>query len=314
MKPKIIIITMGLSRIVQPIVNANNVVGIIECASRKTKQSHNGMLYKIVKKMSSFVKKKVRTLKSFSKEKNIPYYYMDNGSDKILENWVKNIAPDIIIVYSMSQLLKKNIFTIPKYGTINLHPAYLPNYRGPNPSFWMYYDCVREGGVTIHYIDKGEDTGDIIYQEKYAFPLGLKSPKMLDLSIGNIGLDLLQKSLDNIENLPRQKQSKESTTKRARNIKEEEHTNIINWQTWKIEKIWHLLRGTELWLNALKQPQGIYKGQRWCIENFERCDMNGYQLSNIYKEKSKYFVACKDGKIFLSLKFSFKKFLLEIIG
>jgi len=50
---------------------------------------------------------------------------MDNGSDKRLENWVKGINPDIIIVYSMSQLLKENMFTIPKYGTINFHLALL---------------------------------------------------------------------------------------------------------------------------------------------------------------------------------------------
>lgn len=310
---KVMIITMGISRIVEPIVNLHNVVGVIECAPRKKAKTQDSILYKILKKIYSFKKKQVKTLKSFMTNKNIPYYYMENGSDKPLENWVKNINPDIIVVYSMSQLLKRNIFDIPKYGTINLHPALLPNYRGPFPDFWMYYNTEKKGGVTVHYIDEGEDTGDIIYQEEYDIPLGMKSPDMLDLAIGKIGTNLLLKALDNIENLPRQKQSKESPIPRARNIKVDEHRNIIDWQNWKIERIWHLLRGTELWLNAVEQPKGLHKGQRWLVEDFEKCDVSSYEVSKIYKENNKYFVACKDGKIFLSLKLSLKNFVLNIV-
>lgn len=307
------IITMGISRILEPIISVHNVVGIIEPAPRNIKTNQKSLMFKALKGIYSIFKKGIKTLKSYSIEKNIPYYYMDNGSDNNLEQWVKNINPDVIVVYSMSQLLKENIFSIPKYGTINLHPALLPSYRGANPDFWMYYDGVKEGGVTVHYIDEGEDTGDIIYQEKYDFPLGLKSPQMLDLSIEKIGVNLLLKALDNLKNLPRITQPKESPTKKARNIKPDEHKNIIDWQNWEIERIWHLLRGTELWLNALEQPKGIYKGQRWTIEEFEKCDVSSYEISKIYKEKNKYFIVCNDGKIFLNLKFSLKNFVLNII-
>ncbi|MFW3344166.1 methionyl-tRNA formyltransferase [Aliarcobacter butzleri] len=307
------IITMGLSRIVEPIVNLHNVVGVIECAPRKKAKTQDSIPYKILKKIYSFKNKQVKTLKSFLGNKNIPYYYMDNGSDKSLENWVKNINPDVIVVYSMSQLLKRNIFDIPKYGTINLHPALLPSYRGPFPDFWMYYNTEKKGGVTVHYIDEGEDTGDIIYQQSYDILLGMKSPDMLDLAIGEIGTNLLLKALDNIEDLPRQKQSKESPTPRARNIKPQEHTDIIDWNVWDIKRIWHLLRGTQLWLNAVEQPKGLYKGQRWLVEDFEKCNTSKYQPSKIYKENNKYFIACKDGKIYLSLKFSLKIFVLNMI-
>lgn len=310
---KVMIITMGLSRIVEPIINLHNVVGVIECAPRKTKQVNNGVLYKIAKKLYSCIKKEAITLKSFVKNKNIPYYYMENGSDKPLVDWIKSIKPDVIVVYSMSQLLKQNIFDIPKYGTINLHPALLPSYKGPFPDFWMYYNAEKKGGVTVHYIDEGEDTGDIIYQEEYEIPLGMKSPDMIDLSVGKIGTNLLLKALDNIEELPRQKQSKESPTLRARNIKAEEHTNIIDWEVWEVEKIWHLLRGTELWLNAVEQPKGLNKGQRWLINNFEICDTNEYKISKIYKENGVNFIACKDGKIYINLKFNLKNFVLNMI-
>jgi methionyl-tRNA formyltransferase len=310
---KIIIFTQGLSRIVKPLVEKYEVVGIVETIP-KNYNLNNSMLRTLYKKIKKFIKKdNALTLSDYSHMNNIPYYFMNNGSDKSLENWVKEKNADIIIIYKMSQLLKRNIFEIPKYHAINLHPAYLPMYRGPNPWFWSYYNLDKQGGVTLHFIDDGEDTGDIIYQEKYDIPLGMKSPEMQDLAIGNIGLNLILKALDNIDDLPRQKQPKESPTKKARNIKADEHKNIIDWNNWEIVRIWHLLRGTELWLNALDQPKGIYKGQRWTIENFEKCDMNGYEVAKVYKESNKYFVACKDGKIFLSLKFSLKNFVLNII-
>ncbi|MGI6455390.1 MAG: formyltransferase family protein [bacterium] len=82
----------------------------------------------------------------------------------LLERWVREKNPDFICVKSMSQLLKENIFSIPKYGTINLHPSILPNYRGPNPLFWTMFNQECESGMTVHYINKGEDTGDILRQ------------------------------------------------------------------------------------------------------------------------------------------------------
>jgi methionyl-tRNA formyltransferase len=309
------IITMGLSRIVEPIVSKYNVVGIIECAPRKKDIIESNIIYKFLRFFYTILKKETQTLKSFTKDKDIPYYYMDNGSDMSLENWVKNINPDVITVHSMSQLLKENIFNIPKYGTINLHPALLPSYRGPFPDFWMYYDSIKKGGVTVHYIDQGEDTGDIIYQEEYDIPLGMKSPDMLDKSVGEIGIKLLLKALDNIGNLPKITQTKNSPTQKARNIKETEHKNLIDWQNWKIERIYHLLCGTELWLNALEQPKGIYKGQRWIIVGFDKCSIKKeYIISKIYKENNRYFVVCKDGKIYLKVKFSLKNFILILIG
>ncbi|MDP0589322.1 MAG: formyltransferase family protein [Candidatus Endonucleobacter bathymodioli] len=315
MKQNIIIITMGLSRVVKPITAAHNVVGIIECSSRKNQQSNNKLLFKATEKIYSFIKKEIQTLKSFALTENIPYYFMDNGSDQALEKWAKDINPDVIVVYSMSQLLKKNIFNIPKYGTINLHPALLPSYRGPFPDFWMYYNCEKEGGVTIHYIDEGEDTGDIIYQEKYPIPVGMKSPDMLNLAVGKIGTSLLLKALDNIGNLPKQKQLQQSPILRARNIRQDEHKNIIDWDEWDIERIWHILRGTESWLNALEQPNGLCTGQRWTIENYENCRMDSnYQVSKIYTSYGKKFVACQGGKIFVSINFSLKTLIISLLN
>ncbi|WP_394339186.1 formyltransferase family protein [Methanosarcina sp. UBA411] len=87
-------------------------------------------------------------LKIFSKKLRIPYYFLRKGENENLEKWMKNLQPDLIVVYSMSHLLKENIFSIPKFGTINIHCSHLPEYRGPVPLFWEYYDYVLNPRVT----------------------------------------------------------------------------------------------------------------------------------------------------------------------
>ena len=312
-KLRLIIITQGVSRILMPIVSQYNVVGIIESQIRKTEHGKS-LLFNIARKVYVTLNIKKKTLKSFSSRNKIPFYYMNNGSDSNLEKWVKNKKPDIIIVYSMSQLLRRNIFDIPTYGTLNLHPSILPKYRGPNPWFWMYYNMEKKGGVTLHFIDDCEDTGDIVYQEEFEIPLGIKSSELQDLAIGQIGVGLILKALKNINNLPKLKQPKTSPTKRARNIKNDEHKILINWTEFNVEKIWHILRGTEMWFEAIETPKNIFKGNKLIIEHYEKCNMTGFKIGRINKEKNQYFVACKDGRIYLTLKFNFKKLIMSLLS
>jgi methionyl-tRNA formyltransferase len=240
---------------------------------------------------------------------------MTGSHDEGLEDWIRAQNPDVIVVFSMSQLLKENIFNIPKFGTINIHPSYLPEYRGPAPDIWQYYNMEINPGVTVHYIDSGEDTGDIIFQERTPILLGKKLPDKLDKLIGRTGVNLILKALNAIQegNAPRVTQSKESPTLRARNLKPGEYNQLINWENWPIEHVWHVLRGTEHWLNELHQPKGFYKCQSWIVEDYERCDISGYKIGEVYRGAGKWFVICKEGKIYLSLKFDLKNLLIGLI-
>lgn len=75
------------------------------------------------------------------------------------------LAPDLILVHSYSMLLPPEVLALPRLGAINIHGALLPYYRGCNPIQWAL--CNNEGvtGVTMHYMDAGFDTGDIIAQQ-----------------------------------------------------------------------------------------------------------------------------------------------------
>ena len=310
-----VLITQGVSRVVKPLLESRHrLVGIIEAAPRGKKQFN--FFHKIISKISCLFRP-ANNLKNFCKKNDLSYFYLDKTTEVKAIEWLEKVNPDIIVVFSMSHLLKEEIFNWPKYKAINLHTAYLPYYRGPNPDFWHYYNQDTNPGVTVHYIDKGEDTGDIIYQEKCQVELGIKSPQRLDKLIGEVGIRLFLKALDAIQtgNAPRTKQPENSPTPRARNITPEEHKSIINWQKWEINRIWNLLRGTELWLNALPSPKGLFKGQRWVIE--EMIPLNNVDKSlwgHIKKERGKYFIYCNGGKIHISVKLNPKLLIKKLLG
>lgn len=85
--------------------------------------------------------------------------------EKIDIEIAKKFNPDLIISYNYRYILKQEILNIPKKGPINLHISYLPWNRGAHPNVWSFIDNTPKG-VSIHYIDEGIDTGDILFQKE----------------------------------------------------------------------------------------------------------------------------------------------------
>ena len=72
---------------------------------------------------------------------------------------------DIIISFGYKKLLKIKVIKAVRRPIINLHMSYLPYNRGAHPNYWSFIDNTPRG-VTIHEIDAGIDTGNIIIQKK----------------------------------------------------------------------------------------------------------------------------------------------------
>src|SRR3989338_7381395 len=82
---------------------------------------------------------------------------------------LKKVNPDILVSVLFNQILKSDVIRLPKKGAINIHPAYLPDYKGTGPIFWALTEKKKSGGVTVHYINEGIDTGKIIKRERIEF-------------------------------------------------------------------------------------------------------------------------------------------------
>ena len=78
--------------------------------------------------------------------------------------FIRSLRPDIIVSSFFAYIIKPELIQIPPMGCVNLHPSYLPYNRGWHPNVWPILDGTP-AGVTLHYIDEGVDTGDIIAQK-----------------------------------------------------------------------------------------------------------------------------------------------------
>jgi methionyl-tRNA formyltransferase len=74
---------------------------------------------------------------------------------------------DLLVMANCRHILKRSSLSAPAFGTINVHPSLLPAFRGPDPIYWMVARRVRRGGVTVHQVDDGVDTGPIVLQESF---------------------------------------------------------------------------------------------------------------------------------------------------
>jgi len=89
-------------------------------------------------------------------------YTVENFNGKQCETLLRSIGPDIIVL-GCSRIIRGNIINIPKIGTLNAHPGLLPKYRGVYTIGWAIHNGDKIG-ITVHFVDKGVDTGPILMQ------------------------------------------------------------------------------------------------------------------------------------------------------
>lgn len=80
-------------------------------------------------------------------------------------NLLKELKPDYILCIHFPYVFPTEVLQIPKHGVVNLHPAYLPYNRGWHTPTWAIWEGTPYG-ATLHFMDEGMDTGDIIHQKQ----------------------------------------------------------------------------------------------------------------------------------------------------
>ncbi len=97
---------------------------------------------------------------------------------------VKSAEPDVIVVNSWYTWMPPELYTLPPHGTLNLHDSLLPKFTGFSPVLWALISGASEFGLTVHRMDDGLDTGDILIQR--SLPIGPT----------DTGTDLVMRGLD----------------------------------------------------------------------------------------------------------------------
>jgi methionyl-tRNA formyltransferase len=92
-------------------------------------------------------------------------YEVDAINTDATRNLLKSANPDVALSLGNSYIAP-SVFSIPRYGTLNIHTEVLPAFKGAQSIIWPIYEGIAETGFTIHSIDKGIDTGRILYQKR----------------------------------------------------------------------------------------------------------------------------------------------------
>ncbi len=87
------------------------------------------------------------------------------GNEEFLMH-IKALNPDVMVVVAYGKILPESVLEVPKLGCINIHGSLLPKYRGAAPIQWSVLNGETVTGVTIMYMDKGMDTGDMLYKKE----------------------------------------------------------------------------------------------------------------------------------------------------
>ena len=137
-------------------------------------------------------------VKEFALQAGIPVLQPDNlkSTDFLQELASYNADLQIVVAFRM---LPEAVWSMPKYGTFNLHASLLPKYRGAAPINWAVINGDKETGITTFFLKHEIDTGNIILQEKVTIAddddAGVVHDKLMYL-----GADLVLKTLEMIEN------------------------------------------------------------------------------------------------------------------
>lgn len=88
--------------------------------------------------------------------------------NKLTKEIVEQLKPEFIISFNYRHIIPEEVLQLMPGKVINLHTSYLPYNRGSSPNFFSFIEDTPKG-VTIHLMDKGLDTGDILCQRELFF-------------------------------------------------------------------------------------------------------------------------------------------------
>jgi len=111
-----------------------------------------------------------RSVSALAKDHGIPVHTPESVNTPECVSRIRTLNPDLIFSFYYRNMIKEEILAIPRLGAFNMHGSLLPKYRGRVPINWAVLHGEKETGVTLHYMVKRADAGDIVDQQ--AVPIG----------------------------------------------------------------------------------------------------------------------------------------------
>lgn len=162
--------------------NGIDVVGVVTSVDKKGGRGRSKLLQSAVK--------------SVALEQGIPVLQPRNLKSKDFIKQLNALSPDLMVVVAF-RMLPEVVWSLPKFGTINLHGSLLPAYRGAAPINWAIIKGENQTGVTTFFIDREIDTGNILKQKEIEIGHDENAGSLHDRMM-QIGADLVLETVRSI--------------------------------------------------------------------------------------------------------------------
>ena len=133
-------------------------------------------------------------VKVLAQEKGIPVFQPENFRETETVNQLKELNPDVCAVVAYGRILPQTVLDVPGKGCINVHASILPQYRGSAPYQWAVLDGQKETGVSVQFMSRGVDEGDVIDVAKTSIGPEETAGELLD-RLAVLGAEVLSKTL-----------------------------------------------------------------------------------------------------------------------
>ena len=246
-------------------------------------------------------------VKEYAKKNQLNLLQPVNLKDSNFINQIRRLKPDLIVVVAF-RMLPEILWSIPTFGSINVHASLLPNYRGAAPINWAIINGEKQTGVTTFFINDRIDTGDVIGQSKIDINKNENAGELHN-SLMRLGADLLIKSIDKIFSSKENISTKQLEVKNLKAAPKLNKTNCkINWQDSCIN-IHNKIRGLSPYPGARSVLDNLNKKIKVIIYKSDYIkEAHNLNSGSIYIEKDKIKIAVVDGYIYpLLIKFEGKK-------
>ena len=138
-------------------------------------------------------------VKEYALEQGLTVYQPLKMRDGEAFGIVQELAPELIVVAAYGKILPEDILNYPKYGSINVHSSLLPKYRGAAPINWAILNDEKETGVSIMYMVKELDAGDVLHVLKTEIGAEEDLPSLWE-RLSDLGAQALAETLPMLEN------------------------------------------------------------------------------------------------------------------
>lgn len=242
-------------------------------------------------------------IKEVAMRANIPVFQ----PEKIRNDYqkIEEASPDLIITCAYGQIIPESVLNIPTIGSFNVHASLLPKYRGGAPIHKCLLNGDEKTGVTIMYMDKGMDTGDMVSQVEYTIQDSDNVGTLHD-KLSELGANLLLETLPSIiagTNM-REKQNV-SEVSYAYNIKREEERLDFHKSG---REILNQIRGLNPWPLANMLVDGVeYKALEAYFEHSKKTIPG--KVQDIRKDA--IGIMCNDGVIYITKLKPFGKKIMD---